>query len=120
MTFSDFFDLKALHAEIAPSLLKNIDGQESKISDVRLLHFEKGREVFYYKTSFKQQEWDTVDFKPKKRRNVEVQPIKEIVIKPACTKKITLSDNKKKDFKSLVDGIIVPGFYKHFFDSVIC
>lgn len=118
MSFGDFFNVKNLHNEIAPSLLKSISGDEFKISAVRLLQFEKGSEVFRFKTSYKQLEWDCVDFGPKKRRLSDVKTLKEIKMKPAYTKKITITDNKKKDLKSLLDGGIIPQFYKPFFDSV--
>lgn len=96
MSFTDFFDLKALHGEISPSLLKNTDGREFKISEVKLLQFQKGSNVFNYKLSYKQQEWENVEFKPKKRRVSEVKSIKDIIKTPAYTKKIQLTDNKKK------------------------
>ena len=88
------------------------------LKQVKLLQFEKSNSFFRYKTSYKQGEWDCVEFRSKKRRTSELKPLKNIQAKPAYTKKISLADNKKKDLKSLVDTKIIPGYYKPFFDSI--
>lgn len=117
MGFNDFIDLKILYDEMSLNITKDIEGNDFKISDVRVLKFEKNSSMFQFKTSYKQEEWNSVNFRTKKRRS-DLKDIKTITIKQAYPKQIQLSENKKKDLKSLVDTHIIPDFYRYFFDSV--
>lgn len=118
MGFKDFFDLKTLFEEMGLTLIKNVDGNEFRISDVKIMQFEKGNEVFRYKTSYKQNEWSCLNFKPKKRRS-DQKSHKNVQMKQAYSKQFQLSENKIKDLKSLMDSNIIPSYYKGFFDSVL-
>lgn len=117
MGYKDFLDIKALYDEMGLNISKDIDGIDFKINDVRVLRFEKGSDVFRFKTSYKQMDWKCVSLKPKKRRS-EFKDVNTINIKQAYRKTIPLSENKKKDLKSLVQSNIIPEFYKYFYDSV--
>lgn len=117
MGFNDFIDIKSLYDEMALNISKDIEGYDFKISDVRLLKFEKNSSMFQFKTSYKQEEWSSVNFKTKKRRSV-LKDIKTITLKQAYPKQIQLSENKRKDLKILVDTHIIPDFYRYFFDHV--
>lgn len=72
MNFDSFLDIKFIHDEMALTLTQNVDGNDFKISDVKLLKTEKGNAFFKYKTSYKQVEWNCVGYKSKKRRISEV------------------------------------------------
>lgn len=118
MGTDSFCDLKALFEETSPNLLKNVNGGEFKISEVRLLRFEKGSNFINYKTSYEQQEWNSIDIQPKTRRSTNENKFKNVSLRHAYKNKIEIADNKKKDLKSLVESNIIPQFYKYFFDNV--
>lgn len=119
MSTEDFYDIKSLYEDISPNFSKNTDGQEFKVSEVKLMQFEKGSNEFKYKTSYKQDHWFSIDIQPKKRRSLDIATkIKNINLKRAYTKKIVLADNKKRDLKCLLMNNLIPQFYKYFYDSV--
>lgn len=98
--------------------LKDVAGNEFKINDVRVLNFNKGSDIVRYKTTYEESEWNVVQFRPKKRRPVNLVPIGNYQLKTAYQKQLLLGENKRKDLKYLMDGNIIPQFYKHFFEPL--
>lgn len=47
MGFEDFKDIKALHDEMAPYIVKDVGGNIFKLNDVKIFRFEKGSNTFY-------------------------------------------------------------------------
>lgn len=119
MNFGDFFDLKILYDEMALNLSKDVDGNDFKINEVRQMRFEKGSDELRYKSSYQQVTWNIINLKPSKRRRfIKRKLISDIKLQPAYTKRITISDNKVRDLKSLINNNIIPSFYKTFYDSI--
>lgn len=115
MSFEDFYDFKALYDEIVPKLAKNTNGDDFKLQDVKLLQFQKGNDTFFYKTSYKQIEWNEVEFKSRKSRSSITSAI---TLKPAYSSKIALTDNKLRDLNVLCVNNLIPKFYRVFYDSL--
>ena len=115
MSFEDFYDFKALYDEIVPKLAKNTNGDDFKLQDVKLLQFQKGNDKFFYKTSYKQIEWNEVEFKSRKSRSSITSAI---TLKPAYSRKIALTDNKLRDLNTLCVNNLIPKFYRAFYDSL--
>lgn len=117
MGYADFIDLKSLYDDMAINISRDIDGNNFKINDVRMLQFEMGANVFRFKASYKQEEWSCVPFRPKRRRS-ELKDIKTVTVKQAYSKNIQISENKRKDLKFLAQSNIIPDFYRYFFYSI--
>ncbi|CAH1102980.1 unnamed protein product [Psylliodes chrysocephalus] len=94
MGFESFYDLKTLIDDMGLNIAKNVDGNEFKINEVKILEFQKGSELIRYKTSYGQAEWSSLNFKAKRRRS-DLQDIKNVTLKKAYSKPLQLSENKK-------------------------
>lgn len=117
LTFSDFSDLKSLYERLNFQHAKNNEGKEFKISEVKLLKFEKNSDYFYYKESYAQAEWKSVCIQRYKRRSGRDNAA-NIDLVPAYTAKISLSERKRNDLISLINTNIIPKYYQNFFNSV--
>lgn len=117
--FEDFIDFKALHDEMAPNTSKDSSGNVFKLSGVKQLKFEKGSDKFLYKNSYEHTSWKEVPFKPRQKRSCSRNSDTTIIsLKPAYTKRISLSENKLRDLKSLCEKNIIPHYYTHFYQSL--
>lgn len=118
--YEDFMDFKELHRELGVNFAKDTSGNLFKVSDVKVFRFEKGSDKFFYKTSYKQEQWLEVLFKAgrKRRSSTQESQSKGITLKPVYESKITLPDNKKRDLISLCDSNIVPNYYKGFYQAL--
>lgn len=116
MSFEDFLDIKRLADEMGLTINKNTTGEDFKINEVRLLQFIKGKEEFYYKTSYRQEEWLRVDYRPRQRSK---KHIKDVVIKNAYSEPFQLSENKKKGLQSLFKDNLIPAFYKNYYEAML-
>lgn len=119
LSFENFYDLKTLFDELRVKIEKNEQGDVFKISEVRKLKFEKGSEVFWYKNSFKKEtEWQSVRFTPKRISPKKYTAMADVELKPAYTKTLTISENKKRDLKALCDDCTIPPYYRSFYESI--
>lgn len=118
LNYTSFFNIKAFYEESNMGFLKDVAGNEFKINDVRVLNFNKGSDIVRYNTTYEESEWNVVQFRPKKRRPVNLVPIGNYQLKTAYQKQLLLGENKRKDLKYLMDGNIIPQFYKHFFEPL--
>lgn len=118
MGFENFYDLKRLFDDMNLNITKNVDGNDFKINEVKILEFQKESELLRYKTSYDQAEWFSLNFRPKRRRS-DLQDLTNVTIKKAYSKPLQLSENKRKDIKSLIDKKLIPAFYTYFFDSIL-
>lgn len=66
MNFSDFKDIKMLHYDMALTMTKDVCGNDFKLSEIKVVRFEKGSEVIFFKNSYKQLEWNELNFTFKK------------------------------------------------------
>ncbi|CAH1112207.1 unnamed protein product [Psylliodes chrysocephalus] len=89
-----FYDLNTLFDDMGLNIAKDVDGNEFKINKVKILEFQKGKELIRYKTSYGQAEWSSLNFKAIISRS-ELQDIKNVTLKKAYSKPLQLSENKK-------------------------
>jgi len=57
LSFKDSIDLKSLTDEIGYNCQKNTEGEQIKISNIKIIRFVKGSEVCFYKNSYKDITW---------------------------------------------------------------
>lgn len=119
MSFRHFMDLKLLSDEMAFNYSKSVNGEQIKLSDIKMLRFEKGSDSYFYKTSYNDAEWQRVQIKTVNRRSSGVRDIKKIILKPAYNSKLPISANKKADILSLIQSNIIPRFYEPAFSSIL-
>lgn len=120
MSFGDFMDLKLLSDEMAFNYSKNINGDQIKLSDIKMLRFEKGNDSYFYKTSYDDDaSWQAVQIRTISRRSSGARDIKRINLKPAYNSKLPINANKKADILSLIQSNIIPRFYEPFFSSLL-
>ncbi|CAG9814764.1 unnamed protein product [Phaedon cochleariae] len=117
MGYADFVDIKSLYDDMGINISRDIDGNDFKINNIRIMQFERGADVFRFKTSYKQEEWSFVSFWPRRRRS-ELKDIETVTLKHAYSENIKISENKRKDLKSLIEANIIPKFYRYFYDTV--
>lgn len=72
--------------------------------------------TFFYKTSYKQETYEEVNVRNKRRK---MKPITAIELKPAYFQKQELSDNKKRDLRDLLQKGLIPSFYESFYNSIL-
>lgn len=119
LSYNDFIDLKSLTNEIAFNIHKNINGDQIKLADIKQIRFEKGSNVYYYKTSYKQGTWERAPVTATKNtRSSEGKSLNDITTKPAYVTKISISENKKRDLKALLATNIIPKHYETFYDGL--
>lgn len=119
MGYGDFIDLKSLCNEIGFNYQKNIEGGQIKLSDLKVVKFVKGSDVYFYKSSYKQTSWVQVRSRTiGTRRASGVKSLNGIIRKPAYNSKIPLSENKKRDLQTLLKSNIIPNYYEPFFSSL--
>lgn len=125
MNYSDFVDLKALTDNINFNMSKNINGDAIKIGEIMSIKFIKNCANYQYRTTFKAENWEEAKAIIEPNRNNlrrgrgNVTSIDEVVLKPAYTSKITITERKKRDLLSLVETNIVPRYYEKFFRDLI-
>ena len=119
LNFDDFYNLKALYDDVGFRLNENEAGNSFKVKEVRVLKFEKGSDVFYYKNSYKETEWHSLCFLPKTlRTRKQYHSLADYELKNAFTKTLALPENKKKDLKMLCNDCTIPPYYHSFYESI--
>lgn len=56
MKFSDFKDIKTLHNDLALAMIKYVSDNNFKLLEIKVVRFEKGSDVIYFKNSYKESE----------------------------------------------------------------
>lgn len=78
--FTDFKDIKTLHNDMALTITKDVYDNDFKLSEIKVLHFEKGSDVIYFKNSYKKTDWNKIIFKSKKTRLKKVLMVLILII----------------------------------------
>lgn len=115
MGLEDFLDFLFLMMKDAPFIFrkKNTDNEPFLISNAVWLQFRKGDRKLYYKTSFTDEAFKSVDLKRKRR---DLNTILPPEIPPMRTTKRNISDKKYRDLMNLLQWI--PEEYKSFFENL--
>lgn len=117
MTYDFFIDLKDLQEKWAYNF--NDDEHKNTVSwnNIKVLKFSKEKcFFFYYKTSYHQSEFTMVHMRNKRKKMMTVE---EITMTKAFTKRLELSENKKKDLRDLVTKNLIPSYYASFFNTIL-
>lgn len=118
LSFKDFIDLKSLTDEIGYNCQKNTEGEQIKISNIKIIRFVKGSEVCFYKNSYKDITWEKALMKKAGTRRSGAKDISSIKTKLAYNSKIPIAENKKKDIQSLLTSNIIPNYYETFYNTL--
>lgn len=115
MLLEDFLDFLYLRNKDAPfiSRKRNTDNESFLISHAVWLQLRKGDTKLYYKTSFTENTFKTVDLKRKRREKRIVLPA---AIPPMRLTKRKISNEKYRDLMNLLQW--VPEEYKSFFENI--
>lgn len=108
-----------LSDEMAFNYSNNINGDQIRMSDIKMLRFEKDSDSYVYKTSYDEANWQRVQIRATNRRSSGVKDIKSIYLKSAYNSKLSVSANKKADILSLIETNIIPKLYEPFFQSIL-
>lgn len=117
LTYDFFVDVKNLQEKWAYNF--NEDEHKNTLSwnNVKVLKFCKENCFsFCYKTSYSQSEFTMVNMRNKRKK---MMPAEEITTTKAFTKRLELSENKKKDLRDLVTKNLIPNYYAEFFNNIV-
>src|ERR1044072_103666 len=87
--------LKSLTNEIRFNSQKNTQGGQITLSDIKMKRFVKGSEVYFYKSSYKQMNWEEAHIRTIGSRCSGVKNLDSIITKLAYKSKIPTAENKK-------------------------
>ena len=116
--YEDFYDLKRLLQDMKLNFNSSSSKDNFKINDIKVLELQKGRDLMRYKTSYEQREWLSKNFGVKTRRSKLIN-IKNLSLHNAYDHPLPISENKKKDLKSLVQSKLIPSFYANFYNALL-
>ena len=106
MSYNDFIDLKSLTKEIRFNSQKNTQCGQITLSDIKMIRLVKGSEAYYYKSSYKQMNWEEAHNKTTGTRRSWVKNLDSIITKLAYKSKIPIAE--KKDWQSLRTSNVTP------------
>lgn len=115
MNFNTFYDLKLLSNDINLNTGKNIDGETIRISDIKVVKFTKDADTYFYKTTYKTEEWNKAKIKINRSGK---KNIADINLSAAYSSKLPIANNKKQDIRQLITANIVPKYYGNTFNSI--
>lgn len=116
MNYESFYDFKILQEEWGYNFTTNSDGQNVNWNEIKILKIcKQNPTVFFYKTSYKQVNYQEVDVRNKRKK---MKALTEISLQQAYSKKQEISANKKKDLKELITKALIPSFYAGFYNSI--
>lgn len=132
LSHGDFMDFKALASELGQNFTVNLKNETFPFTNIKMWKITRENPfVFHYKTSYQEDELNTVDtFDAKgKKKNTRgsgnivtveerINKTKEWVIKKAYRDSISISDNKKRDLMYLAENNYIKRVYFDFYNSL--
>ena len=112
LSFSDFYDIKALAENIGLNIAKNESGDQIKLTDIKMVEFRKNEDAYRYKVSY------NGDWMLAKIKTGRLQKKKDLQIKQAYTTKFVISGRKKEDLIKMLKTNIIPKYYENFYTSL--
>ena len=113
LTYSDFYDLKALATSVLPNRSRNSNGDSVNWMAIRSLRFEKAfPDRIAYKTDFGQSEYMIMEQRRKRGRHGNS------TLQPLYFQPLPISVEKKRDLLSLCKSKIIPDCYHSFFQQL--
>lgn len=116
LTFEDFIDIKGLQSQWGTNFSKDINRNILTWNEIKILKFRKEEWFkFYFKTSYKDEDYREVDVRTRK-----VLPmLNNIELRKAYNEGFQLSDNKKKDLKTLIMQKVIPPYHSTYYSHLI-
>lgn len=115
---SFFFDLKDIIDTTATNFNVNTRGEKFNFNDICVLRVEKENPgIFFYKTSYKDDNYKTVNIRSSRTRK-QLRLIQDAQLKKAYPDKIPISQRKFQDLMSLVNSNTIPRCYADFFQNL--
>lgn len=121
ISHEDIKDLKALSVDLGLQITKNTDGEQFKISEVKVLKVEKNHlGKLFYKTSYENEDFKEVNVFLSRRGNKinRVSNIKHASLKNAYPRKVGISEKKKDGLLSLFRKKCIPNCYATFYSNL--
>lgn len=121
LTHDDFLDLKKLTERTISNLKTNSEGQVLKFSDISILKVEKENlSRFFYKTSFKEADFKSVNIVAEKRtRNpLSLPSFEGLKIEKAYQEKLPISKKKYDDLMFLVKSNAITKSHSDFYTNL--
>ncbi|XP_073944722.1 uncharacterized protein [Choristoneura fumiferana] len=117
LTYDFFEDLKSLQDQWGYNFNEDDERKPVSWNDIKVLQFLKDEPfVFFYKSSYAQEEFMRVSMRNKRRK---MPSLEEVSIRKAFTNKIPLGVNKKKGLAELLRKNLIPPFYMDYYKSLI-
>lgn len=119
MAHSDFYDLKDLTQKTVNSDFNhNLDGQKINFNDIVILKVERSHlDRFFYKTSYKEDEFKSVIIRTTKTRK-SIGQLEDYSLKPSYSEPLPISKKKFEDLQSLLHSSAIPAAHHNFFQSL--
>ena len=120
LNFDDFIDLKRLSDEIELNIVKDVDGNTIKTTELKVIEFQKDNDAIYkYKLKF-DGKWSEAELRKKGPKSTNRRTaVKDINLVPAYTSKREISSNKRNDLKELLQKNVIPRYYSTFYESIL-
>lgn len=112
MTYEDFIDIKNL---AGVKLIKNLEGDTVKLSDIKVIRIEKGELndiKIFYKTSYFQN-YKEFSLQRNFSRYCDTQQLK-----PLYKNRVGISERKKNDIRSLISANLIPKYYQSYYEGI--
>ncbi|CAK1591645.1 unnamed protein product [Parnassius mnemosyne] len=125
MCYSDFVDIKNLTAICGAQFSKNTEGETVKMSDIKIMKFEKHQDFnhvgIYYKTSYSDTDFKEIQFRNNRSSRTRTSTdLQDFQLKPLYQSRLKLSDRKNSDLKSLINNNILPQSYAlSYYNSIL-
>lgn len=115
MQTEDFLNWKVLAQEIGKNYSINNDEEKCVWSDVKVVEVRKAsRNILYYKTSYKDNQFKEVDLRRRARRSNR----SDYTLIPAYSEVAAITEKKKQDLLSLCKAKAIPVQHHHFYESL--
>lgn len=121
MSFEDFYDLKDLTIQTSFNFHKDSFGDVVKINDTCVFNVKKDSpDVFYYKTSFSQAEYKSVNIRNKNRTRSGTifNSFETVRLKRAYNDVIPIQPKKFDDLMYLLQNNAIKKSHSHFYNSL--
>lgn len=116
MNFDSFFDLKSLSVEVNLNLNKDVDRNNLKVSELKVIKFIKSSERYQFRYSYQSDIWTEANVKISRTGNKK--EIKDLKLNVLYTEKLPIPDRKRDDIRQLIASNIVPKFYEQYYNGL--
>lgn len=117
LTYDSIIDFKLLQQDWGFNYGTDENGHNVNWNEVKVLKVTKENPfLFYYKTSYKDENFKEVNVRNKRRK---MKSATEISLSTAYTQRQEISANKKKDLKELMAKNLIPSYYASFYNSIL-